>query len=162
VIDVAKATMHGQQQTAIIAQVKAGCAPARVAVTPDSQKVWVTARQSNVLLGYSASRLASEPAKALIAKVPVGQWPIGIAFVNGGKRIIVSDNDNVKPPLQQTGHNLAVVNPAAALAQKPALLGYINSGLQPREMVVSPDGHYLYVSERGSAKVQVVNLSTIH
>ena len=161
VIDVGKATTQGQQNGAIVAQVKAGCAPARILVTPDGKTVWVTARQSNVLLGFSATRLASQPGKALIAKVPVGQWPIGMALVNGGKRLVVADNDNVKPPLQQTGHNLAVVNPVAALAQKPALLGFIKSGLQPREMAISRDGKYLYVTERGSSKVQVINLSTL-
>jgi len=161
VIDVGQATAKGQQKSAIVAQVKTGCAPARVAVTPDGKTVWVTARQSNILLGYSASRLASQPGKALIAKVQVGQWPIGLALVNGGRRIVIADNDNVKPPQPQNAHNLAVVDPAAALAQKPALLGYFNSGLQPREMALSPDGKYLYVTDRGSAQVQVVKLSTL-
>ncbi len=161
IIDVGQATTKGQQKPAIRAQVKTGCAPARVAVTPDGKTVWVTARQSNILLGYSASRLASQPNKALFAKVQVGQWPIGLMLVNGGKRIVIANNDNVKPPQPQNAHNLAVVDPAAALAQKPALLGYFNSGLQPREMALSPDGKFLYVTDRGSDQVQVVDLSTL-
>ena len=161
VIDVGKATTKGAQKSAILARVTTGCAPARVVVTPDGKTVWVTARQSNILLGYSASRLASQPGKALIAKVQVGQWPIGLTLVNGGKRMVIADNDNVKPPLPQNAHNLAVVDPAAALAGKPALLGYFSSGLQPREMALSPDGKYLYVTDRGSAQIQVVNVSTL-
>jgi DNA-binding beta-propeller fold protein YncE len=161
VIDIAKATTPGQQSGAIVSQAQAGCHPARIAVTSDGKTVWVTSRQSNVLLGYSASLLRTKPGKALIAKVQVGQWPIGIVLVNGGKRIVVSNNDNVQPPLKQDAHNLAVVDPAAALRGKTSLLGYINSGLQPREMAMSPNGQYLYVTDRGSGEVQIINLSTL-
>ncbi len=121
--------------------------------------VWVTDRQSNYLLGYSAALLRSDPGKALKAKVHVGQTPIGIMLVKGGSLIIVADNDGVPP---QTAHTLAVVDPAAALSGKPALLGYIPGGMEPHEMALSLDGHFLYVTDRGSAQVQVVNLSLVH
>ncbi len=128
-------------------------------MTPDSKTVWVTARQSNYLLGYSASRLRADAANALIAKVHVGQWPIGLILVNGASRIVVSDNDGTNPP--QTAHNLAVVNPSFALAGTQALLGYIPSGLTPREFALSPDGKFLYVTNRDAAKVQIVSLSKL-
>src|SRR6266851_751540 len=154
VIDIAKLTSQNLAQnhlnSAIVGTVPAGCNPARIAVTPDSKTVWVTARQSNYLLGYSASRLRTDPANALIAKVHVGQWPIGLILVNGGSRIVVSDNDGTNPP--QTAHNLAVVDPSLAGTQ--ALLGYIPSGFTPREFALSPDGKFLYVTNRDAAKVQ--------
>ena len=159
VIDIAKVTSKKDLQRAIIGQALAGCHPARIAVTPDNRTVWVTTRQSNFLLGYSASLLRTNPAKALIAKVRVGQWPIGIILVNGGRRIVISDNDGVPPP--QTEHNLAVVDPSAALAGKQALLGYIPSGLTPREFAMSPDGKFLYVTNRDSSQIQVINLSKL-
>ena len=163
VIDIAKLTSQNLSQSqlnsAIVNKVPAGCNPARIAVSPDSKTVWVTARQSNYLLGYSASRLRTDPAKALIAKVHVGQWPIGLILVNGGSRIVVSDNDNTNPP--QTAHNLAVVDPSAALAGTQALLGYVPSGFTPREFALSPDGKFLYVTNRDAAKVQIVNLSKL-
>ncbi|MGI9007441.1 MAG: protein kinase domain-containing protein [Streptosporangiaceae bacterium] len=164
VIDVAKATMKGQQGGAIVASVPAGCHPARVAVTGNGQTVWVTSRQSNVVLGYSASTLRSKPGKALIAKVQVGQWPIGIALVNNQSRLVVSDNDGSdgSPTSTSSAHNLAIVDPGAALKGKDALLGYIPSGVTPRDMAVSPDGKYLYVIARDSAQVQVLRLSSLH
>lgn len=161
VVDIAKATTKGQQSAAIVSQVPAGCHPARIAVTADGKTVWVTSRQSNVLLGYSASQLANKPGKALIAKVQVGQWPIGIVLVNGGKRIVLTDNDDVPPPQTQNAHTLAVVDPAAALKGKPALVGYISSGLTPREMTVSADGQFLYVTNRDASQVQIVDLSSL-
>jgi len=163
VIDIAKLTSQNlpqsQLNSAIVNKVPAGCNPARIAVTPDSKTVWVTARQSNYLLGYAASRLRTDPANALIAKVHVGQWPIGLILVNGGSRIVVSDNDNTNPP--QTAHNLAVVDPSAALSRTQALLGYIPSGFTPREFALSPDGKYLYVTNRDAAKIQIVSLSKL-
>ncbi|HXL16243.1 MAG TPA: beta-propeller fold lactonase family protein, partial [Streptosporangiaceae bacterium] len=163
VIDIAKLTSQNlaqsQLNSAIVHKVPAGCNPARIAVTPDSKTVWVTARQSNYLLGYSASKLRTDAANALIAKVHVGQWPIGLILVNGASRIVVSDNAGTNPP--QTAHNLAVVDPRAALARTQALLGYIPSGFTPREFALSPDGKYLYVTNRDAAKVQIVNLSKL-
>ncbi len=163
VIDIAKLTSQNLAQnhlnSAIVGTVPAGCNPARIAVTPDSKTVWVTARQSNYLFGYSASRLRTDPTNALIAKVHVGQWPIGLILVNGGSRIVVSDNDNTNPP--QTAHNLAVVDPSSALAGTQALVGYIPSGFTPREFALSPDGKFLYVTNRDAAKVQIVNLSKL-
>jgi DNA-binding beta-propeller fold protein YncE len=163
VIDVGKLTAENlpanQVNSAVVSQVPAGCNPARIAVTPDSKTVWVTARQSNYLLGYSASKLRNDPDKALIAKVMVGQWPIGLILLNGGSRIVVSDNDNTDPP--QTAHNLAVVDPGAALAQRTALLGYIPSGFTPRDFALSSDGKFLYVTNRDSSRIQVVDLSKL-
>lgn len=160
VIDVAKATHQKQLNSAVVNRVPAGCGPARIAVTPDGRTVWVTARQSNYLLGYSAALLRTDPGKALIAKVQVGQWPIGLILVDGGKRIVVSDNDGTNTP--QTSHNLAVVDPGAALTGNQALLGYVPSGYTPRDFALSPDGQFLYVTNRGSAQIQVVNVSTLH
>lgn len=54
-----------------------------------------------------------------------------------------------------------MIDPSAAFSQKPALLGYIESGVSPREMTVSTDGKFLYVADRDSAQVQVVNLSKL-
>ncbi|MDR2986299.1 MAG: protein kinase, partial [Nocardiopsaceae bacterium] len=91
VIDIKKATTKGQQKSAVISQVTAGCNPARIAISPDSKTVWVTTRQSNEVLGYSAALLRRDPAKALTARVRVGQTPIGIVFVRNGSRLVVTD-----------------------------------------------------------------------
>jgi serine/threonine-protein kinase len=163
VIDVIKATNKHEIKSAEINHVKTGCMPARVAVFNDNQTVWVTMRQSNYLLGYSASLLRTAPGKALEAKVKVGQWPISLALVNDEARIVISDNNGNDTSASSTSfaHNLAVVNPGAALRRKPALIGYIPSGTTPREMAISRDGRFLYVINRDSAQVQVVNLKTL-
>jgi len=146
---------------AVVSQVDAGCNPARIAVSPDSKTVWVTTRQSNEVLAYSAAKLAgtSTASSALLAETQVGQTPIGIALVDGGAKMVVADTD-----LEAAGassDNLAVLSTSAMLAGKKALLGYIPSGLMPHELAVSPDGKYLYATDAGSAQVQVIDLSKL-
>ena len=159
VLDVKKATTKGDQKSAVISHVPAGCNPARIAITSDGERVWVTTRQSNEVLGYSADLLRTDPAKALNARVLVGQTPIGIVAIGDGSRLVVADNDGKHT--SNRAHNLAVINTNSALSRKSAVLGYILSGESPREMTVSPDGKFLYIACRDSAQVQVVNLSNL-
>jgi serine/threonine protein kinase/DNA-binding beta-propeller fold protein YncE len=145
-------------RSAVVSQATAGCGPAGVVVSPDGKTVWVTAEKSNDLLGFSAAKLRSDPKKALMALVRVGQTPTGEIMVDGTAKMIVADtNLNGLPGAD----NLAVVDLAAALARKPALTGYIPSGKSPRDLAVAASGRYLYVSDSGSAQIQVVNLSTL-
>jgi len=159
VVDVVRATNSDQIANAVISKVKTGCFPARVAVSRDDKTVWVTARESNFLLGYSASALRQHPDGALIAEVHVGVQPIGIAIVSGGKRIVVTDNNNIASPPQ--AGNLAVVDTSAALDRKPALLGYMPSAQTPHEMVVSPDGRFLYVTNYDGSQIQIVDIGKL-
>jgi hypothetical protein len=155
VLDMTK--LEHDPASAKLGQLNAGCSPARVITSQDGKTVWVTARESNYLLGFAADKLVSDPAHALISKVAVGQSPIGVIQVNNGARIIVADTD--LGDIGQTKHNLAVVDTAAALAGKQALLGYIDTGQQPREF--AQFGKYLYVSDNGSAQIQAIDLSKL-
>jgi len=158
VLDVSKA--ETDTAASVVAQTTAGCGPARVITSDGGKTVWVTARNSNALLGFNASLLLSAPRHSLIGEVPVGHAPIALTLVNGETRMIVSDTDtqNTGP----TAHNLAVVNVAAALARKPALLGFIPTGKYPRDFATIPGGRYLLVADNGSGQVHVLDLSKLH
>jgi DNA-binding beta-propeller fold protein YncE len=106
---------------AIVSTVTAGCSPVRVITSKSGGTVWVTARESDVLLGFSASRLRGDLAHSLIARVEVGEAPVGLALVDAGQRVVVADSNRF-------GHagaksSLAVVNVAWAMAHQPALAG---------------------------------------
>ena len=55
--------------------------PVRVITSADGADVWVTARGSDDLLCFSAARLASDPARALVATARVGEASVGPAFI---------------------------------------------------------------------------------
>ena len=144
--------------SALFRQVAAGCNPARVIISGND--VWVTARQSNSLLCFSAAALAGKSgARALIARVAVGANPLGLALVKGGTRIVVADSNLSKLP--GAAADLAVVSVADALAGKPALLGLVSTGQLPRELALERDGRTLLVTDEVGRELQAVTLADL-
>ncbi len=141
----------------IVSTVEAGCSPVRVITSADGGVVWVTARESDRLLGFSAARLLTDPARSLVASVPVGEAPVGLALVDGGTRIVVADSNRFGAP--GAASSLAVVNVAAALANRPALAGYLPAGGFPREMALEPDGTTLLVANFSSQQLEAVGVA---
>jgi DNA-binding beta-propeller fold protein YncE len=156
VIDVNHAEHH-PGASSVIKKVPAGCKPNRIAFSASGQNLWVTAVGSNAVLGFSTAKLLSDPGHALLARVAVGQSPLGLAVVSHGTRIVIADSNKVPQP--GSAPNLAVVSVSKALAHKPALLGYIRSGLQPRQFGVSHGT--LLVANTKSAQIQAVPLGTL-
>ncbi len=144
---------------ATVSTVIAGCSPVRVITSTSGGTVWVTARGSNMLLGFSASRLRGDPAHSLIARVEVGEAPVGLALVDGGQRVVVADSDRFG--LQGAKSSLAVVNVAAALAHQPALAGYLPAGGFPRQMALEPDGRVLLVTDFQSRQLETVDAANL-
>ena len=140
----------------VVARTRAGCGSARVLVSGGGKVVWVTARQSDSLLGFNALRLRTEPARALIARVMVGEMPLGETLADHGARILVADS-NLKH-LAGVTSSLAVVSTADALSGKPALLGYLPVGPVPRQFAVEPGGRVVLVTVQGAHTLEAVNV----
>lgn len=156
-ISVAKA--ETDPADSVVSNVDAGCRPVRVAVTPDGKTVWVTARQSNAIVAFSARKLVTDPRHALLAWVRVGVQPIGIAAVNCGADIAVADSHRFKAKFGEP--NIGIVSVHAALTGQPAIVGYIRSGLVPRELAVAQNGKSLLVGNYGSGQLETVNLTQL-
>jgi serine/threonine protein kinase/DNA-binding beta-propeller fold protein YncE len=155
VINVARAETDPARS--VQATVAAGCDPGRVITTAGGATVWVTARASNALLAFSADRLRTDPGRALIAKVEVGAAPIGLTALNGGSRILVANSGR-----HGTGRaSLGVIDTAAALSGRPAVLGLIEAGLLPREFAVEPGGRTALVTNSDSHQLEAVNVSSL-
>jgi DNA-binding beta-propeller fold protein YncE len=144
---------------AIESTVTAGCSPVRVITSQSGGTVWVTARESDMLLGFSASRLRGDPAHSLIARVEVGEAPVGLALVDAGQRVVVADSNRFGH--QGAKSSLAVVNVAAAMAHQPALAGYLPAGGFPRQMALEPDGRVLLVTDFASRQLETVNVTNL-
>ena len=144
--------------SSVVSTATAGCGPARVVASPDGRFVWVTSRESNMLLGFSASALLTNPSHSLVAQVNTGAAPIGLALANGGSRILVA-NSNVHN--QQVPSGVAVISTSAALSRGHALLGQVSAGSIPREISLEPDGKTALVTSNGSGQLQAVDLSTL-
>jgi DNA-binding beta-propeller fold protein YncE len=137
----------------------AGCGPARVIVSANGDDVWVTDRESNALVAFSAAKLLTKPAHSLIARVNVGQNPIGESFIRGGTQIMVADaNLNHYPGFD----TLTLVSTQVALqGGSGAVLGVMpSSGQMAREFGLEPGGTLL-VSDSGSGQLQVIDTGSL-
>lgn len=137
VIEAARAE-RGADGRAALGHVPAGCQPVRVAVSPDGSTVWVTALQSNALLGFSAAALPDDPSRALRAVVRVGSEPGGLLLVDDGRLALVSNSNRGLVPGTGSAvpQTVSVINTAAALAHRPAVVGAVPAGLFPRDLAL--------------------------
>jgi DNA-binding beta-propeller fold protein YncE len=143
----------------VVSTVDAGCSPVRVITSADGGVVWVTARESDRLLGFAAARLRTDPAHSLIASVEVGEAPVGLALADGGTRIVVADSNRFDAP--NAASSLAVVSVPAALAGQPGLTGYLPAGGFPRQMALEPDGETLLVTNFSSQQLEAVSVADL-
>jgi tRNA A-37 threonylcarbamoyl transferase component Bud32 len=158
IVDVRKAETH-PGPSAVIKNVPAGCGPARVITSPDGNDVWVTAGGGNALEGFSASKLLSDPQHALIAKVAVGEIPLGLVLVNDNTRMIVADSN--RDGVTGANSDLVVIDVSKALANKPAVLGSIKSGLAPRQFFLEQNKKTLLVTNTDSGQLEAVNIGQL-
>jgi serine/threonine protein kinase/DNA-binding beta-propeller fold protein YncE len=139
---------------AVINTLAAGCGDVRAITSDDGTEVWVTARESDMLLGYDAGKLRTDPKNALNAKVPVGAGPIGVTYAKNKSRLVVACSNLMTNP---NGHSrLYVVNPQAALEGDPAVTGIIPAGTQPRQFTTK--GNTLLVTNTGAGQLQALNM----
>jgi hypothetical protein len=157
VVNVRKA--ESDPAAAVVARVTAGCNPVRVVTSADGGVVWVTARESDALLAFSAAELRTSPSQALLADVQVGEAPVGLALASAGSLVVVADSNRFDTAGSRA--SLAVVSVADALAGRPALVGYLPAGEFPRDMAASPDGSTVLVANYASAQLETVNASDL-
>lgn len=158
VIDVARA--ETDPANSVVASVPAGCSPVRMAMTPGGEQVFVTARNSNALLGFDTSKLVNDSAHALIGKVPVGSAPVGVAVVNDGKLVIVT-NSNRFASNQTARQTMTVIDATKVSSGPAAVMGNIPAGIFPREFGYSTDGRTLYVANFLSKEIEVIDLTRL-
>jgi hypothetical protein len=149
--------------------VDAGCSPSRVILTNNGSTVWVTARDSNSLLAFSASKLRSDPRGALQADVLVGPGPIGLTPADHGKKIIVADSNYATSNNNKAGQDgeLAIVDTAAILSHRTVVVSVLGAMGQPRQLTLAA-GNVLLVTEqnpkdadREPGQLQLVNIAKL-
>ncbi len=140
--------------TSLVATVPAPCAPVRVAVSPDGTIVWVTAKDANALLGFSATHLRTDPARALVSVTHVGSQPLGLAVADRGAIVLVADADLSHA---QGAHSaISVVD--ARSSGRPALLGALPAGRLADAISVLPAGNRALVTNSDSRQLEALML----
>ncbi len=157
VIDVAKARTDPAH--AVVARVPAGCSAVRMAMSPNGDRIYVTARNSNALVAFDTAKLISDPAHAQVAMAPTGDAPVPLAVVNQGREVIAGNSNRFAGA--NAPQQLVVLNAARFNQGAGAVLGTIAAGAFPREMRVSADQRTLFLTDFGSSALQMFDLSRL-
>jgi DNA-binding beta-propeller fold protein YncE len=74
VVDVARAKLASAH--AVGSRVPAACDPVRIATSPFGDRIYVSARGSNAVLAFDASKLINDPDRARLGMASVGNAPV--------------------------------------------------------------------------------------
>ena len=110
-------------------------------VTPDGSRVYVANLRSN---NVSAIDTATN---TVIATIPVGIYPYGLAASPDGSKVYVADFGSNSVSVIPTASNTVIGSP-------------IPVGTNPAGVAVSPDGSKVYVADSGSNSVSVITTAT--
>lgn len=142
---------------AVVRSVPAGCSAVRLVLSPNGERAYVTARNSNALLVFDVEKLVAGDEHAVIGRVPVGPAPVGIAVTNEGRRVIVT-NSNRFAGSPNDRQSLTVIDATRVAEGAQAIIGSIPAGAFPREMRVTADGGTLILTNFASREIELVNL----
>jgi DNA-binding beta-propeller fold protein YncE len=156
VIDVAIATTN--PGGSVLGRALVGRAPVRGAITDDGNTLWITLRGSNALLALSTDLLLSTTCTPVLAIVPVGAAPVGLALLRGGAGVAVASSNRFAAP--SASQTVGLVSTKRALAGAPgALVAQVTVGAFPRE--IARDRDTLFVSNFNSNSISGIDISGI-
>ena len=144
---------------AVVARVPAACTPVRAAISPEGDRLFVTARKSNAVVVFDTAKLLSDGAHARLGLVPVGQSPAPMAVIDGGTKLLVGNSSRYATP--HPPGTLTVLDTAKLQQGAGAVLGIIPTGSFPREMSVSPDGNTVFLTNSDSGFLQVIDAKNL-
>jgi DNA-binding beta-propeller fold protein YncE len=141
-----------------ISRVPAGCNSVRLVLSPSGDVAYVTARGDNALLAFDAQRLTGDTAHALLGRTEVGIAPVGIAVIDNGARVVVT-NSNRFGGGANDHQPLTVVDVAQLRSGGHAVVGSIQAGAFPRELRLTADGTTLFATNFGSRTLEMIDLA---
>ena len=157
VVDVARATHD--PANAVVGAVPAGCNPVRLVTSPRGDVAYVSVRTDNELLAFDTSKLLTDPDRAQIGRVPVGDAPVGIAVLNGGARLAVTNSNRFGG--SSTATSLTIVDAQKIAGGEAAVLGSVPAGVFPRELRVTEDERTLLLTNFGSRNLAVIDIARL-
>jgi DNA-binding beta-propeller fold protein YncE len=104
--------------------------------------------------------MRSDVEHAQVGKVPVGSSPVGVAVVNDGKFVLVT-NSNRFAKDQTARQTLTLIDASRVSEGQAAILGSLAAGIFPREFGQSPDGRTLFVANYLSNELEVIDVDRI-
>lgn len=158
VIDVQKAQTDPAH--AVTARIPAGCSPVRMSLAPDGATAWVTARNSNAVLGFSVPKLVAGDAGAQIVSLPAGAAPVPVLATADGT-MVLAGNSNRFGLGAKGDQTLSVFDAREAANGRSAALGQLAVGRFPRELTRTASGSLIFLSNWDSDDVMVFDAARL-
>jgi DNA-binding beta-propeller fold protein YncE len=111
------------------------------------------------VLAFDASVLRTDSTVARLAEVAVGPAPVALALIDGGRHLVVTDCNRFSG--SSAAGDIRVLDTAAALAHRPAVVTRVDAGGFPRDVVLEPGGDTLLVANYGSRQIQAIDAAQI-
>lgn len=157
VVDVARATRDPAHS--VVGAVSAGCNPVRLVTSPRGDVAYVTARTDNVVLAFDTKRILTDTASALIARVPVGDTPVGIAMLNGGARLAVTSSNRFGSA--NAPQSLTILDARRVANGDAGVVGTLPVGIFPRELSITHDERTLLLTNFGSKTLALIDVARL-
>lgn len=157
VVDVARATRH--PASSVVGAVSAGCNPVRLAISPTGAIAYVPARTDNALLAFDTRKILADSGNALIARVPVGQAPVGVAVLDKGATIAVTSSNRFATG--DAASSLTIIDAAKVRSGAGAVVGTVPAGVFPRELALTRDRRTLLLTNFGSKTLTVIDVARL-
>jgi YVTN family beta-propeller protein len=152
--------------------------PCGLALSPDDKTLYVTLFNNATLAAVDLTSYHAETGEAKIVEVPVGSSPEKVVISPQGDKIYVANRGGKTPEAGDTkdfedpvvvdpetykasSGTLSVVNAARIGSDTAhAVTGTIDVGLQPVDLLISPDGKRLFTANANAETVSVINTAT--
>lgn len=158
VIDVAKAQTDPAH--AVRSATAAGCSPVRLVLSPDGASAWVTARNSNAVLGFSVAKLVAGDRGAQLVSLPMGAAPVPVIASADGAYVLAA-NSNRFGQGGQGNQVLSVFDAREAAKGRAAALGQITVGMFPRNLTRTESGSLIVLCNWGSKTLTVFDAARL-
>jgi DNA-binding beta-propeller fold protein YncE len=155
VVDIGKALSNAASP--IVAAVSTGCHTHPLVASPDGKTLYTISRDNTLLAFDTRPVLDDGKGPTLIGTVPVGSLPRDHVVVDGGRKVIVANSNQVLGKREDT-ETLTVIDAAKIASGAEAVLGTITVGADPRYLSVTHDGRTLLVSNFKSRTLQIIDL----
>lgn len=156
VIDVERAKRD--PAASVLSTVKAGCNPVRLALSPDGLHAYVTARTDDEVMVFDARTMEADSLAKPLARVAVGQAPVGIVVTGRGDRVIATSSNRFAGGANDRQY-LYVIDPREPDGRK--LQGRIAAGAFPRQLHLAADQRTLFVTNFASGTLQVIDMNRV-
>ncbi len=152
VITLNTAAAEAGSDRAVAGIAAAACSAVRLKLSDDGARAYVTARASGEVVAFDTAGLPGKVSRSPATTAPVGPSPVGIT--GDGDHLFVALSNRFKQG--QGESSVVIVDP-----QTLAVTGSIPAGVFPREVTVTPDHRWLFISNFGSNDLEQVDLKAV-